>query len=237
MMFITPDDKNHIKKHEKGRQLLIPDIHGCAQTFEALLNKIQLTKDDQLILLGDYINRGSNNSKVLEIILKLIKLRYQIFPLRGNHEQMALDSHENRLRLDTQDSFPKLQKRKGLTDKNNLLLPEYYYFFKSLPYYYETETYLISHAGFNFQSSDPFKDYHAMLWTDEHFEVPEHINKQIIRGHIPTALDNIYTSVEKMHPVITLDNGCYMRSTKSKGNLLCLNLTKNELIIKKNIEN
>jgi len=33
-----------------GRQLVIPDIHGCYDTLIALLNKVFLTKYDQIFL-------------------------------------------------------------------------------------------------------------------------------------------------------------------------------------------
>lgn len=42
----------------QGRLIAIGDIHGCHKEFEDLLDKLDLTKDDRLILLGDLINRG-----------------------------------------------------------------------------------------------------------------------------------------------------------------------------------
>lgn len=45
------------------RLFAIGDIHGCFDSLQELVeNKIQLVKDDKLVLLGDYIDRG-NKSK------------------------------------------------------------------------------------------------------------------------------------------------------------------------------
>ena len=57
---LRPTDMN-------GRLIAIGDIHGCYQEFTELLERLELTKDDQLILLGDLVNRGPDSSKVIEL--------------------------------------------------------------------------------------------------------------------------------------------------------------------------
>jgi serine/threonine protein phosphatase 1 len=47
------------------RRFAISDIHGCARTFGALLNKINLSPVDELFLLGDFIDRGPDSKGVL----------------------------------------------------------------------------------------------------------------------------------------------------------------------------
>ena len=83
-------------KIEKGRgkRLVIPDIHGCSNTFKELIEKVAPTKDDQLFFLGDYIDRGVDSSGVLKYLNELSEKGYQVFPIRGNHEQMLLDASE-----------------------------------------------------------------------------------------------------------------------------------------------
>ena len=51
-----------------GRRLVITDIHGCAKTFKKLLDKVGLNENDQLFLLGDYINRGPSKQVIDKII-------------------------------------------------------------------------------------------------------------------------------------------------------------------------
>ena len=48
------------------RILAISDIHGELELFDSLLEKLNYDADeDQLILLGDYVDRGRNSKGVL----------------------------------------------------------------------------------------------------------------------------------------------------------------------------
>jgi len=70
----------------------IGDIHGCNTKLVALLKRIPMDKDsDLLVFLGDYINRGPDSRKVLDTLLH-VKATYDhaVF-LKGNHEQVLLD--------------------------------------------------------------------------------------------------------------------------------------------------
>ena len=68
----------------------ISDIHGCIATFKTLLDKIKFSKEDELYLLGDYIDRGPDSKGVIDHIWYLQKSGYQVHCLRGNHENMLL---------------------------------------------------------------------------------------------------------------------------------------------------
>ena len=74
----------------ENRKIAISDIHGCCKTFKALLNKIKFNSNDELYLLGDYIDRGPDSKGVIDYIWQLQKEGYQVNCLRGNHEQMML---------------------------------------------------------------------------------------------------------------------------------------------------
>ena len=65
----------------------ISDIHGCAKTFEALLDRIALSTQGELYLLGDYLDRGPDSKGVLDLIFRLQREGYAVHCLRGNHEQ------------------------------------------------------------------------------------------------------------------------------------------------------
>jgi serine/threonine protein phosphatase 1 len=57
----------------KGNQLVIPDVHGCLKTLQTLINKIKLTANDQLFLLGDLIDRGPESLGVLQFVAELMR--------------------------------------------------------------------------------------------------------------------------------------------------------------------
>lgn len=69
-----------------GRIIAIGDIHGCHQEFGELLERVELAKDDQLILIGDLVNRGPDSLKVIELARQ-----NRALSLVGNHEHRLLN--------------------------------------------------------------------------------------------------------------------------------------------------
>lgn len=69
-----------------GRTIAVGDIHGCAREFEALLAKLDLTRDDRLILLGDLVNRGPDSAGVIALARE-----HAHCALLGNHELRLLN--------------------------------------------------------------------------------------------------------------------------------------------------
>lgn len=80
-----------------SRLIAIGDIHGCAQALHTLLRLIQPTREDTLVFLGDYVDRGLHSASVLEMLCELVS-QCQLVPLIGNHEIMmvnALKTHRD----------------------------------------------------------------------------------------------------------------------------------------------
>ena len=70
----------------------IGDIHGCNNKLVALLDRLPMNKEtDILVFLGDYINRGPDSRKVLETLLRIKATCNHVVFLKGNHEQALLD--------------------------------------------------------------------------------------------------------------------------------------------------
>lgn len=63
----------------------VSDLHGCYDKYIKLLERLNMTSDDSLYILGDLVDRGSDGIKIL---LDLIK-RDNIFSCRGNHDHAA----------------------------------------------------------------------------------------------------------------------------------------------------
>ena len=77
--------------NERGRDLVVGDIHGQRETFEHLLDKVGYSPSDgdRLLLLGDLIDRGPDSASMFEWLQ-----REDVTCVRGNHEQMMLDALE-----------------------------------------------------------------------------------------------------------------------------------------------
>lgn len=70
-----------------SRTFLISDIHGELYLFKELLEQVKYDDaKDQLILLGDYIDRGPTSKEVLDFIMTLKENGAKV--LMGNHEQI-----------------------------------------------------------------------------------------------------------------------------------------------------
>ena len=74
-----------------GRIIAIGDIHGCHQEFAELLDKLALTKDDRLVLVGDLVNRGPDSCKVIDLARQ-----FRAISLLGNHELRLLGYRKNK---------------------------------------------------------------------------------------------------------------------------------------------
>lgn len=76
-----------------NRHLAIGDIHGCIKALTTLLDFVRLRKDDTIITLGDYVDRGPDSRAVLDLVIELDS-SHHLVPLRGNHEIMMLDARD-----------------------------------------------------------------------------------------------------------------------------------------------
>lgn len=69
-------------------QYVIADIHGCYAEFLELLEKIGFSDDDELFVLGDAMDRGSEPIKVIQDLMSRANVTY----ILGNHDDMMLRS-------------------------------------------------------------------------------------------------------------------------------------------------
>src|SRR5215471_4375763 len=74
------------------RTFAIGDIHGDLEALFKILSCFpSLTKDDTLVFVGDYIDRGPKSRDVVEYIRKLSsQTSAKVVCLRGNHEDAWL---------------------------------------------------------------------------------------------------------------------------------------------------
>lgn len=214
---------------KKGRRLVVPDIHGCAATFNALLEQVEFGPADQLFILGDLINRGPDSLAVLDLVLGLLDMGLQVYPLRGNHEEMLMVAESRGPEALTalvaaQPAMGGLINKKGRVRKRfRKWLPQW-------PLYMITEGFLLVHAGLNMQITDPLRDLKAMTWVrDFRLDAPFR-NLRVLHGHTPRPLAAIMADVQAKAPSVGLDNGCALHGRdRQLGHLLCLDLDSNHL--------
>ena len=234
---------------------VIGDIHGSYDLLEKLLTYWN-PEEEQLVFLGDYIDRGPDSLKVLKKVMELSN-QYDIVTLCGNHEQIFLNwldkpeevsqfyfnqkvggiatvqsfFDESDLNI-TSDHFSV----KELTEKIRKNNSEIIKFIKKLRSFYLWEPYLFVHAGIdstveNFRETK-FDDY---FWIREEFFSNPHLAKEIvIFGHTPTPLLNEDQSsdiwVSPCQKKIGIDGGGAIYEKGQLHGLVLSNTTK-EIII------
>ncbi|MBM7568832.1 metallophosphoesterase family protein [Paenibacillus sacheonensis] len=73
------------------RRLVISDIHGCYQAFNQLLDRVNYhPSSDQLILLGDFVDRGPQSREVVEQVLHMV-IEDGAIAIQGNHDERFAD--------------------------------------------------------------------------------------------------------------------------------------------------
>ncbi len=227
---------------------IIPDIHGCSDTLAILLEQlIKPNKNDHLIFLGDYIDRGPGSKGVIDQIIAMQENEYNLTVLIGNHEEYCIkvwDIDKNRnvfLGLHTKSKFQKEWEvfgGKQTLDSFDAVWPQeipekYIDWMRKLDYFVELENFIVVHAGFNFKIDNPFSDKRAMLWIrDYQVNVEKIHNKRLIHGHVPVNLEFIDLAVtNNNYKFIDLDNGVYMNNKVGYGNLLALELNSMEYVV------
>ena len=97
-----------MKKQKNGEKMIyvMSDIHGCYEKYKKMLEKISLSKEDTLYILGDVTDRGPNGMKVLLDIAK----HDNISLFWGNHDRQAAILLSNLYNLDEKNCPKELVK-------------------------------------------------------------------------------------------------------------------------------
>lgn len=216
-----------------GRLFAISDIHGCYNPFyDLIVNNVRLEKSDQLILLGDYVDRGEQSKEVIDFIIDLKKSGFNITPLAGNHEVMLLDSFYN------PEILPLWLMNSGMSTLNSFgiqnimdISTHYLDFFSSLEFYKVIENIVFVHAGFDDLAINPFADKHSMVWEcKSSYQNPALEGKTIIHGHRPKTVSHVKRLICEKSKVISVDTGCVYDKEMGYGILSALELNSMTLI-------
>jgi serine/threonine protein phosphatase 1 len=252
-VILVGSNPTSLAKKEKQMRYAISDIHGCIRTFKKALREINFSKDDTLILLGDYIDRGLDSKGLVDYIIELQK-DHNVIAIKGNHEEFLLLSQDN------YGVYRSWMSNGGMQTLNSYGYPLHSYcvdslrpwqsyipkdhldWFQSLSIVYETEDYVFVHAGLDFQYDDPINETldDTKLWG-RIYRIPG--NKRtdaiggriLVTGHTPTDKDTMI-EMANGEDLITIDRGCIFNSSEL-GHLAVFNLDTKQFRFIKNIDN
>lgn len=210
--------------------IAIGDIHGCAQSLRALLEKTRPYRDRTHVFIGDYIDRGPDSRGVVEYLVDFARDHECVF-LRGNHEMMLQDAIQSGKR-----SFWMINGGQETLESYGVASPseipaEHRRFLAETRLWYDTPEYLFIHAGLDpdrtvrEQLSSPDVE-HVALWERSHVNGPVKWEKPVVFGHTPVREPLI--EERKM----AIDTGCVF-SGHGYGTLSALLLPEKTVISQK----
>jgi serine/threonine protein phosphatase 1 len=169
----------------------VGDIHGCYEKLRALMDKIPLNMEqDQLLFIGDYIDRGPGSIEVLDYLIDLKKRLPGTLFLKGNHEDMLQNY------LDGNDRFTYLlnsgqQTLDAYLNKQDVsedypVPSAHLEFLSELRLYYQTENYIFVHAGMRDKVPLESQLENDLLWIRDEFIYSDYyFGKPVVFGHTP----------------------------------------------------
>jgi serine/threonine protein phosphatase 1 len=182
----------------------IGDIHGELAKLERLLDTLCPGSADQLVFLGDYVDRGAHAAGVVSRLIELSRQVSCTF-LLGNHESMFLDflgwkgaayfggdaflMNGGDRTLASYGYFGERGREQGFE-----LPPAHASFYRGLRLFHQAGDYLFVHAGLGPRGLDSGDVAYALrvsrpedlLWNRSTADLPHRLGLTVIYGHTPS---------------------------------------------------
>jgi len=186
------------------RLLVIGDIHGQFDKMKKVLTLAEYNPmKDKLILMGDYVDRGPDSSRVVDEVMRLVAAG--AVALYGNHEDMMRRALKNRQssRLSAEDLEQWFANGGEITlasyRTNSAMVDAHLDFFSSLPRWHEERGFLFVHAGIRPDKPLSQQSPQDLIWIREPYILGYEGPRDIVTGHTPTQ----YLGRYELFPDIT----------------------------------
>jgi serine/threonine protein phosphatase 1 len=174
--------------------------------LEELLGKLPLEEGDELVFMGDYVDRGPDSRGVVELLISLARERPCTF-LCGNHESMFLDflgwdgpawfggdaflANGGDRTLASYGYFDQAEP----DPRDFALPPEHEAFYRGLALHHVAGDYLFVHAGIGRQQLQESDLHYALrrarpedlLWDRASIDLPHALGVTVVYGHTPAV--------------------------------------------------
>ncbi|WP_234824114.1 metallophosphoesterase family protein [Bremerella cremea] len=173
------------------RTLAIGDIHGCLTALDTLLEFVDPAVEDQIVTLGDYVDRGPDSQGVIERILALQK-QHSVVCLRGNHEIMMQEGRHDEMAFHTWAMYGGEETLLSYGPPEEEFLPEHmaripesHWLFldETCRRYHETDTHIFVHANAWPSLSLADQSDSVLFWERFANNGPHCSGKTVICGH------------------------------------------------------
>ena len=234
------------------RTFAIGDIHGDIDALLHALAKLPpLDREDTVVLLGDYVDRGPRSADVIAFVRNELPKRIpgKLVVLRGNHEDgwlrvcsggwpefvipvpngclAMLRSYQDREVVE--DEIPSRDDL-AVMQLGDFIPPDVVDWMSSLPHWYEDEHAIYVHAGLvekdgRFLHPSETENQTQLLWVRTMRFFQGYRGKRVVCGH--TATENLPPELSSFTPEDPLDmwvgeNVCVVDTGCGKGGFLTI---------------
>ena len=198
----------------------IGDIHGMRDQLEELVARLPLRPDDELVFIGDYVDRGPDPAGCVDFLLELDK-RHRCTFLLGNHESMFLsflgwkgDEYFGAEAFLHNGGETTLRSYGYFDNDGTFELPsEHEEFYRKLQLHHRSGEYVFLHAGMSRDALSLSDSEYALshetpreiLWQRATGELPHSLGVTLVYGHTPTPDFQVRWNLPYS---IGIDTGC-----------------------------
>lgn len=236
----------HLKKRVKGnyRMIVISDIHGHLDRFQALLKKVKYSSDDYLVILGDFVEKGDQVIDTIHYVQELDK-NDKTFVLTGNCEwaldalltvpELAYQIPKYLQRVSANGCIREVYHKLHLDDGKETVLgiqKQIYEYLKDeidyvshLPVTLKFNQFLFVHAGIEKRKDYQKSSLSSMLEMQRFYEQGHLLDEIVVVGHLPTS--NYYTRhicndilIDEERKMICIDGGTGVKSVSQLNALI-----------------
>ena len=177
------------------RLIAIGDIHGCDSALETLLGQIGIESGDTLVQLGDVIDRGPNSKSVVARLMGL-RSKCKLHLIQGNHEELMFNAlnTDGQIERWLRNGGDHTLASYGIQDQAPKFIPsdQQDFLASALPFY-ETDDFIFTHAGYEFDVAMTKQNELALKWRTFHRDTvrPHFSGKTVVVGHTVQRSGNI----------------------------------------------
>lgn len=228
---------------ENKRILVISDIHGNLEYLKGVLAKANFSADDELIIDGDFLEKGSDSLGTLRYIMELSKggnvhtvcgncddwfVIFKASPEADEHLLQYILRKKCGILWDMCDAcgidpfdiecFGDCKKKLFMSFQDE------WRFLSSLPHAIETENFIFAHAAVNPKKRLSEHTIDDFVRCDYFMKKGYRFDKWVVVGHTPVVLYNkgrvcANPIVDRDAKIVSIDGGCVL---KDDGQLNCL---------------
>lgn len=225
-----------INENDYENIFVLTDLHGRYDLFIKMINKINFTKKDLLIILGDSCDRGKETYELYNWYILKEKEGYKILHLLGNHEDMILKAqNDEKYKVNWffnggYETIKSFFNNKNSEKKEYVLDEKIFYkesgileYIDRMFHIIESEKHLFVHAGIDFSKSLLQQKHDDILWRRDKWFKKNNSEKIVFYGHTPQRKISIKNNC------VNLDAGAFVTNK-----LNCVEIKKSILYILEN---